>query len=158
MPISGNELLILLVLAAVVIGPQRLPRYAEQLASLVRNARRLLAGAKSQIQTELGPDFEDVDWRQYDPRRYDPRRIVREALLEDLPPVARQPGGRDGSAQPPEPVAHDVPVTPTASGRGGVESARFSDAPASAQGAPSADVAPAEPDVTAVAPFDDDAT
>ena len=41
-------------------------------------------GAKTQIKDELGPEYEDVDWRKLDPRQYDPRRIIREALMEDM--------------------------------------------------------------------------
>ncbi|HWS57603.1 MAG TPA: Sec-independent protein translocase TatB [Actinotalea sp.] len=85
MPISGNELLILLVIAAFLIGPERLPGYAEQVSRFVRQARQMVKGAQSQIAEELGPEYKDVDWRQFDPRQYDPRRIVREALMEDLP-------------------------------------------------------------------------
>jgi hypothetical protein len=34
-------------------------------------------GAKVQLKDQLGPEYEDINWRQYDPRQYDPRRIVR---------------------------------------------------------------------------------
>lgn len=89
MPISGNELLALLVLAAFLIGPERLPEYAAQVAKLVRGVREYVSGARTRIRTELGPEFDDVDWAQFDPRRYDPRRIVRDALLEDEKPARR---------------------------------------------------------------------
>lgn len=105
--ISGNELLALLVLAAFLIGPERLPEYAEQVARLVRRGRSYVSGARTRIRTELGPDFDDVDWNQFDPRRYDPRRIVRDALLEDEKPVHRM-----------QPVERAVP-TAAASGAGG---------------------------------------
>ena len=39
-------------------------------------------GATDQVRQELGPEFDDVDWRKFDPRQYDPRRIVREALSD----------------------------------------------------------------------------
>lgn len=81
--INGGELVIILVLAVLVIGPERLPGYAEQLATLVRRAKGYLADAKVKVTEELGPEIGDVDWAQLDPRRYDPRRIVRDALLED---------------------------------------------------------------------------
>lgn len=83
MPISGSEALVLLIIAVVVVGPERLPAYAEQLARLVRELKAMATGAQERLRTELGDDLPDLT--QFDPRRYDPRRIVREALLEDAP-------------------------------------------------------------------------
>ena len=82
-PISGGELIVLLVLAAIVLGPERLPNYAQQLARLVRELRRMAQGATAQVRQEMGDEFNDVDWKKLDPRQYDPRRIVREALADD---------------------------------------------------------------------------
>lgn len=84
--INGAEFLVLIVVALLVVGPERLPGYAEQLASWVRTLRRFLGTARERVASELGEDAADVDWSQLDPRRYDPRRIVRDALLEDLTP------------------------------------------------------------------------
>jgi sec-independent protein translocase protein TatB len=81
--INGGELLIIVVLAVLLIGPERLPGYAAQLASLVKRGKRLLQDTKARVDTELGPEFKDVDWSKLDPRQYDPRRIVREALMDD---------------------------------------------------------------------------
>lgn len=78
-----DKLLIILVIALFVIGPQRLPLYAKKLGDLVRSFKHLLDGAKTRLQDEMGPEFEDVDWKQLDPRQYDPRRIIRDALIED---------------------------------------------------------------------------
>lgn len=82
---SWEKLLLILVVAALLVGPERLPRYAEALARLTVRARELLTGAKSRMRDEMGDDFDDVDWRKLDPRQYDPRRIIREALLDDQP-------------------------------------------------------------------------
>lgn len=78
--LHGGEILILILAALVILGPSRLPEYAAKLGQGVRYLRDLAEGAKGQIREELGPGFEDIDWRQLDPRQYDPRRIVREAL------------------------------------------------------------------------------
>ena len=86
--INAGEALIILVIAVLVVGPARLPKYAEQLGQLVRRARVLLQETKSRVDAELGDDMKDVDWAALDPRQYDPRRIVREALLDDLLPPA----------------------------------------------------------------------
>jgi sec-independent protein translocase protein TatB len=84
--ISGAEFLVLLVVAAVVLGPERLPQYAQQLGQLIRQLRRMAQGATEQVRAELGPEFDDIDWRKLDPRQYDPRRIVRDALSDALDP------------------------------------------------------------------------
>ena len=81
--INGSEFIVLLVVAAFVLGPERLPQYAAQLGRLVRELRRMAQGASHQMREELGPEFDDIDWRKLDPRQYDPRRIVRDALLSD---------------------------------------------------------------------------
>jgi sec-independent protein translocase protein TatB len=85
--ISGEKLLILGLIAIFVLGPDKLPHYAEQLAKFVKSLKRMAEGAKGQLQTEIG---EEVNWKQLDPRQYDPRRIIREALSETEPvnPVA----------------------------------------------------------------------
>jgi sec-independent protein translocase protein TatB len=80
--INPSEFLVLLAVAAVVLGPERLPEYAQQLARLVRELRRMAQGASAQVRDELGPEFDDIDWRKLDPRQYDPRRIVRDALSD----------------------------------------------------------------------------
>ncbi|GAA4627680.1 Sec-independent protein translocase TatB [Cellulomonas oligotrophica] len=89
--INGGELLVLLLVAALVVGPERLPAYAEQLAGWVRRLRDVARDARSRIDDELGDTAADVDWAALDPRRYDPRRIVRDALLEDTAPTRSRP-------------------------------------------------------------------
>ncbi len=81
MGIGGSELLVLLVIAMIVVGPERLPRYAEQLGRWARQAKGLLGSAKERVTAETG-----MEWDELDPRRYDPRRIVREALLDEERP------------------------------------------------------------------------
>jgi sec-independent protein translocase protein TatB len=86
--VGGWEFIALIVLAVVILGPERLPEYAAKLGRLVRQARSMAEGAKGQLREQMGPEFDDIDWRQYDPRQYDPRRIVREALLDPNPSEA----------------------------------------------------------------------
>jgi len=80
--INPSEFVVLLAVAAIVLGPERLPQYAQQLARLIRELRRMAQGAGESVRRELGPDFDEVDWRKLDPRQYDPRRIVRDALSD----------------------------------------------------------------------------
>jgi sec-independent protein translocase protein TatB len=86
--LTFEKLMIIGVIAVFVLGPDRLPYYASQLARLVRSVRDLANGAKDRMRDEMGPDFDEVDWKKLDPRQYDPRRIIREALIDDGVPTA----------------------------------------------------------------------
>ncbi|WP_125774214.1 twin-arginine translocase TatA/TatE family subunit [Antribacter gilvus] len=137
--INGWEFVVILVVAVLVVGPERLPAYAEQLARGVRRAKVLMQDAKSRVDSELGPEFQDVDWSKLDPRQYDPRRIVRDALLEDTPL---------GSASAPAWSSGTVSRTAAAAGAtAGTTAAAPSDAGGTATGGGAARV-----------PFDDEAT
>ena len=82
--INGSELIILVVLAIVILGPDKLPEYTRMLTEWLRTLRDKAEGAKTQFKEETGTDFDEVDWRKYDPRQYDPRRIIRDALREPV--------------------------------------------------------------------------
>ncbi|MFF1529797.1 Sec-independent protein translocase TatB [Cellulomonas sp. NPDC058312] len=130
--INGGEFLVILLVAVIVVGPKRLPGYAEQLARLVKQGRGMLADARRRVDDELGDEVKDIDWEALDPRRYDPRRIVRDALLDtDAAPA----GARTA-----------------ASAAGAGAAGRAARAAAPAPPAPT----PLEPG--APAPFDDEAT
>ena len=97
--INGGELVVLLVLIAVVIGPERLPGYAQQVGRWARGVRAVVQDARDRVSAEVG--VEALDWGAFDPRQYDPRRIVRDALQEDLPlakvpELTESPGGAGG--------------------------------------------------------------
>ena len=120
--LSFDKLLIIGIIAVFVLGPERLPHFASQLARLVRSARDMANGAKDRMREEMGPEFDDIDWRKLDPRQYDPRRIVREALqdtfdpndpfgLKDDKPVSA--GGPSATANGAEPAARPDPAAPS---------------------------------------------
>ena len=77
-----EKLLVIGIIALFLIGPDRLPAYSAQFGRLVRQLRDMASGAKDRMRDELGPDFDDMEWKKLDPRQYDPRRIIKEALQE----------------------------------------------------------------------------
>ncbi|MFD1504407.1 twin-arginine translocase TatA/TatE family subunit [Georgenia yuyongxinii] len=125
MGISGGELVVLLVLAFLLIGPERLPNLAQQLGRLTRELKKLATGAKDKVRDELGPEFDEL--AKFDPRQYDPRRIVREALMEeDEPP----------RATPRPPAARRRPAAAAAAGAAAAAATGAPSAHASATAAP----------------------
>jgi len=147
--INGGELIVILLVVALVVGPERLPAYAEQLAGWVRSLRRAVTSAKQRVEEEVGDT--GVDWEALDPRKYDPRRIVRDALLDDPTPAKTRN------------VPRRVPVAkPAAAAAAATEAAPSAAEPDSG---PAAEAAPESvPEsvpagsAPAPAPFDDEAT
>ena len=80
-----EKLLLIGVIIVFLVGPDRLPAYSAKLARFVRSLRDMANGAKERMRDELGPDFDEMEWKKLDPRQYDPRRIIREALVEETP-------------------------------------------------------------------------
>ena len=108
--LTPEKILIILAIAAFIIGPQRLPGYAATLARWVRSLKGLITSSQERIQREMGVDAEEIDWKKLDPRQYDPRRIIREALLEDEKPTA--PARPAVPARAPGSPVQRVAVTP----------------------------------------------
>ncbi len=55
MNVTGWEFILLIVLAAVILGPERLPEYAAKLGRLVRQAKGMAESAKGQLREQMGP-------------------------------------------------------------------------------------------------------
>lgn len=149
--INFYEFFILIVLALVLLGPERLPQYAQTLARWVRKARTAAEDAKVRFKDETGTDLNDVDWQKYDPRQYDPRRIIREALAEDYEQVRSEVRTVRDSVHPRELFASSV-----ASPQGGSAVAAGVAGSAALTAAP--DDADDDPHQRQPAPFDRDAT
>ena len=71
-----------------MLGPERLPGLASDLARIVRRVRDLVMTNKSELEDRLGAE---IDFASLDPRKYDPRAIVRDALT--APPAASPRAG-----------------------------------------------------------------
>jgi sec-independent protein translocase protein TatB len=97
--LTFEKLALIAFLAVLIVGPHRLPEYAAKLAKLVKQVRTFAQGAKDRLRDEMGPDFDDVDWKSLDPRQYDPRRIIRDALLDDEPEPVIKPVRESAYAQ-----------------------------------------------------------
>jgi len=112
--LTFEKLLVIGIIAVFLLGPERLPYYAAQFARLVRTLRDMANGAKDRLREEMGPEFDEVDWKKLDPRQYDPRRIIREALLEDeqpsAPPVVVKPARQSAYEQRKQRVAAAEPA------------------------------------------------
>ncbi|MBY6365005.1 Sec-independent protein translocase protein TatB [Rhodococcoides corynebacterioides] len=83
--IGWGEMLVLLIAALVVLGPERLPGAVTWVTKLLRQVRDYASGASAQLKNELGTDFDDLrkplaDLNQL--RKMTPRAVVTKHLLD----------------------------------------------------------------------------
>lgn len=94
--LTFEKLFLVAIVAALVIGPQRLPHYARRLGEWVRTVRSALESSRAATEAELGVTLSRAEWEALDLRRLDPRRIIRDALAEPSP-TAPASGGPDAA-------------------------------------------------------------
>lgn len=51
--IGGNELIVILLLAGIILGPERLARVARELGKLVRNIKNYFSALNDELKAEL---------------------------------------------------------------------------------------------------------
>ncbi|MEC3980725.1 Sec-independent protein translocase protein TatB [Amycolatopsis sp. H20-H5] len=92
--LSVEHLLILMVAALFIIGPERLPGAVAWLGEAIRKARGMANSAREQLTAELGGEFEELRKPLQELgalRRVDPRAAVTRFLLEDEPAAPPAP-------------------------------------------------------------------
>ncbi len=95
--IGPAEIVVLLIVAIVVFGPDKLPQFARQAGRFVRTARRMMDDAKSDLSAEMGTDFEDLKkLRELDPREIVRRNVAEAMDSDDQPPTDTGPRRRRG--------------------------------------------------------------
>lgn len=119
--LSIEKILVLLLVALFVLGPERLPAAAAWLGKSIRQAKGAIAGANAQLRAEMGPELDQLRAPLAELRAplaelralRDPRAAVMRHLLAD-PAPATSPGPAAASTAAPAAVerAADLPVAP----------------------------------------------
>lgn len=96
--IGWGEILVILIGALFIFGPDRLPTMAKDAAGALRRIRETVTGARTQLHEQLGPDFDHL--RNVDLRTLNPKTFVKKHLMEDVdsPPVHRSSGSRSAAS------------------------------------------------------------
>ncbi|HWF68224.1 MAG TPA: Sec-independent protein translocase protein TatB [Mycobacterium sp.] len=58
--VGWGEMLVLVVVGLVVLGPERLPGAIRWTATALRQARDYLSGMTAQLREDIGPEFDDL--------------------------------------------------------------------------------------------------
>jgi sec-independent protein translocase protein TatB len=75
--IGVPEFAVILVVALLAFGPDRLPDFARQAGRMVRQLRSFANNARDDIRAELGPEYADFQLNDLDPRK-----AIRKHILE----------------------------------------------------------------------------
>src|SRR5256885_1530603 len=107
------EILVLGIAGLFILGPERLPGAAAWVGRNIRKVREYASGARDQLRSEMGPEFDELrkplqDLQQL--RNFDPRRAVAKHLFDDAPTN----GGTkpNGYTPPPTPAAEQPSLPP----------------------------------------------
>lgn len=103
--VGGGELLIILLVALVVLGPQKLPEAARQVGKIVGEFRRVSAGFQREMQTAMKDPVSKVTGEPTPTTLTDVTKVAEVPSLEEpkSPPTA--PGADaapDDESEPPE--------------------------------------------------------
>ncbi len=103
--LSPGKILVLVLAALFVLGPERLPAAASWLGGAIRKAKAFAASANAQITSELGPELDHLRAPLAELRAplqelrglRDPRSAVLRHLLAGDPPAAHAAAAADVS-------------------------------------------------------------
>jgi sec-independent protein translocase protein TatB len=85
------ELAVLAFVGVFVLGPDKLPDLARQLARMIRTTKRFADGARDELRTQLGPDYADLELRDLDPRAVVRRHVAEAWETDDDDPATSSP-------------------------------------------------------------------
>lgn len=78
---GAGEIIGLLVLAVILIGPERLPQFAVDAAKFVKRVREIATTATNELKENLGPGFEDLTPTDLNPKTFLKRQL--DSVLDD---------------------------------------------------------------------------
>jgi sec-independent protein translocase protein TatB len=98
--VGWPEILVLVLAGLFILGPERLPSAAAWLGRNVRKVREYASGARDQLKSELGPEYDELRKPLEDLQRlrgFNPRAAMTKHLFDDIDADgAYKPNGHPG--------------------------------------------------------------
>ena len=120
MPDIGlGEIIVIVVVALLVFGPDRLPKVAADAARMLRQVRVMAASARKDLVDAAGlEDDGEMAQTVRDLRDLDPRRAMQGVLSEDPAPTGPASAERPGPVTPRASAADPAPAVQSTAGSG----------------------------------------
>lgn len=82
--IDAVELVLLIVLAVILFGPEKLPAFARKAARVIVYLRGIANNATTQLRSELGPEYGDLEMKDLNPKAFVKKHMSAEiAAIEE---------------------------------------------------------------------------
>lgn len=106
--INGWEMVVIALIALLVIGPDKLPGFVADARRMLRQVKRLADDARTEVTSQLGPEFQDIDIKDLNPRSFVKKHLFDgdDLELDSLNPFA--PEKDDGRSAPTASGAHSL--------------------------------------------------
>ncbi|MFT4216479.1 MAG: sec-independent translocase [Micropruina sp.] len=116
MDFNASEIVLLLVLAIVLFGPEKLPELARKAARVLHYIRRIANDAQGRLREELGPEYADLQLSDLNPKAFIAKHLGADATAELDEVAAEVRGARTSlddaiAADSADPVETDEPAT-----------------------------------------------
>ncbi|GAA2452444.1 sec-independent translocase [Streptomyces lavendulocolor] len=82
--IGALELVVLVVLAVLVFGPDKLPKVIQDVSGFIRKIRDFSENAKHDIRSELGPEFKDFEFEDLNPKTFIRKQLTENEDLKEI--------------------------------------------------------------------------
>lgn len=83
---GAGEIIGLLIIAMILLGPERLPHFAVDAAKFIKKVRSLAIAATNELKGNLGPGFEDLKPEDLNPKTFIKKQLS--GALDDKPVAA----------------------------------------------------------------------
>lgn len=126
MDFNASEVILLLVLAIVLFGPEKLPELARKAARVLHYVRRIANDAQGRLREELGPEYADLNLADLNPKAFVAKHLGPDATAEFDDVAAELKGARtsldaamagSGDEQTERPASADATAAATPSAR-----------------------------------------
>lgn len=87
--INAGEFIILVALAVVMFGPERIPEFSRKAARVVYYLRRVANDATHQLKDELGPEYQNLTLQDLNPRTFVQKHVI-DGFQEDINDIERE--------------------------------------------------------------------
>ena len=77
------EIAVLIILAVLMFGPDKVPEMARKAARVYHYLRNIANNTRDQLRSELGPQFADLDYQDLKPQNF-VRKYVLDGLQDDI--------------------------------------------------------------------------